>query len=59
MSAIAATGSSSAYSAVAQLLDSGLSNADATAGIPQIGQGSSPAISSAASSDPSDSLKSV
>jgi hypothetical protein len=54
MSAIAATGSSS--SAIAQLLASGLSNAETTVGIPQIGQGSSSATSAAASANPSDSL---
>src|ERR1700748_2269054 len=55
MSAIAATASSSGYSAVAQLLTSGLSNTTSPSGIPQIGQTGS-SNSSGTSSDPTDTV---
>jgi hypothetical protein len=54
MSAIAATGSSSSYSAVAQLLANSLSSA--TAGIAQTGQATVPASSATSTSNPADSL---
>jgi hypothetical protein len=54
MSAIAATGSSSAYNALAQLLGYGASSA--TPGIPQIGQATVPASSATSTSNPIDSL---
>jgi CMP-N-acetylneuraminic acid synthetase len=56
MTAIAATGSSSGYSAVAQLLADGLSNKASASGLPQIGQAGSSNASSASSSNPADSV---
>jgi hypothetical protein len=54
MSAIAATGSSSSYSAVAQLLANSLSSA--ASGIPQIGQSSTSGSSATSTSASSDNL---
>jgi hypothetical protein len=56
MSAVAATGSASSNSAVAQLLADGLSNARATTGLPQTAQTGSSNTSGASSGNPTDTL---
>src|ERR1700761_6102559 len=56
MSAIAATSSASNYSAVAQLLASGLSGTAAANGIPQIGQATDSNSSGTSSGGPTDSV---
>jgi hypothetical protein len=56
MSAITATTSSSSYSAVAQLLTNGLSNAGSPSGNPQIGQSGSSNISNTSSGYPTDTV---
>jgi hypothetical protein len=55
MSTIAATPSSSGYSAVAQLLAGGLSNSAATTGIPQIGPNAS-SVANTSSDNPTDTV---
>jgi hypothetical protein len=54
MSAIAATGSSTALNTLAQILGNGASSA--TLGIPQIGEATTPASSATPTSNPTDSL---
>jgi hypothetical protein len=56
MSTIAATASSSGYSAVAQLLANGLSNTGSPSGNPQIGQSGSSNTSGTSSGSPTDTV---
>jgi hypothetical protein len=56
MSAIAATASSSGYSAVAQLLTSGLSNMASPSGTPQIGQTGNSSTAGTSSNNPTDTV---